>query len=260
MENISWLRQTKDKPLFPDLMWSRPENKRRAGKLLIVGGNLQAFAEVGAAYTAAEKAGIGATRVILPDSLQKTLSRALPEAQFSPSTPSGSFSRSALADLLEAAAWADGILLAGNFGKNSETAILLESFADKYTGQLTVVGDTLDYFLNAAAKLTARPKTVVVATVAQLQKLASPGILIRQRSDLMNMVQQLSGWASKTEIGIITEHSGQIIAASSGKVSTTLSTDINLTHLAAYASVWFLQQPEKPFEAFVTSVFRYCQR
>src|SRR6476660_954324 len=99
MENTNWLKQAPDKPLFPDLLWSRPENKRQAGKLLVVGGNGQGFASPAAAYGAAIAAGIGAAKVILPDSLEKTLGKSFPEAIFAPSTPSGSFARLALGTL-----------------------------------------------------------------------------------------------------------------------------------------------------------------
>ncbi|HXY18323.1 MAG TPA: hypothetical protein VEH48_02805, partial [Candidatus Nitrosopolaris sp.] len=134
MEDTNWLRQTPDKPLFPDLLWSRPENKRQRGKLLIVGGNSHGFAAPASAFAAAGTAGIGAARVLLPDATQKTIGTGFTDAVFAPSTPSGSFSRQALAELLENAGWADGVLLAGDFGRNSETAILLESFLDKYKG------------------------------------------------------------------------------------------------------------------------------
>ena len=39
-----WQRQTSEKPLFADVLWSRPENRNLAGKLLIAGGNLYGFA------------------------------------------------------------------------------------------------------------------------------------------------------------------------------------------------------------------------
>jgi hypothetical protein len=134
MDRTFWQRQTADKPLFPDLLWSRPETKRTAGKLLIVGGNAHGFSAAAEAYGAAAKAGIGTARVLLPDSLQKTVGKVFAAGEYAPSTPSGSFSQQALAELLELAQWADGVLLAGDFGRNSETAILLESFAAKYQG------------------------------------------------------------------------------------------------------------------------------
>src|SRR4051812_45465462 len=129
-----WQKQAATEPLFSDLLWSRPENRAHAGKLLIVGGNAQGLAAPAAAYSAATEAGIGTARVLLPDSLQKTVGRVFEAGEYAPSTPSGSFSRNALAELLAMSNWADGVLLAGDFGRNSETAIMLEQLVAKYEG------------------------------------------------------------------------------------------------------------------------------
>lgn len=255
---MNWLKQTADKPLFPDVLWSRPENKRNAGKLLIIGGHQQSFNEVSAAYIAAGKAGIGTARVILPDSLQKMLVRLFPEAEYAASTPIGSFSRQALGTLLDAAQWSDGVLLAGDFGRNSETAILLDSFVEKYQGQLALAGDSSDYFLNQSTKLGGRPDTLLIASLPQLQKLAAPS-LIQQNADFIKVVEQVSDWASRITLSVVTVHSDKVIVTVKQQISTTpvkmLAPGMNL---AAYATVWLLQQPEKPFEALSTAV--YCSQ
>src|SRR5262245_34884782 len=124
MEREYWRKQQPGKLLFPELEWSRPENKAQAGKLLIVGGNQHGFAAPAEAYAVATKTGIGTARVLLPDALQKTVGRILDNGEFAPSTPSGSFSQKALGELLSYSSWADAALLAGDFGRNSETAIL----------------------------------------------------------------------------------------------------------------------------------------
>src|SRR6185437_2415347 len=168
MENTSWLRQTSDKPLFPDVLWSRPENKRHAGKLLVVGGHQQSFSAVSEAYSAASKAGIGTARVVVPDKLQKMLTVVFPEADYAPSTLIGSFSRQALGSLLDLADWADGVLLAGDFGHNSETAVLLESFVTKYKGQVTLAGDAIDYFFQNSSVILDRKNASVVTSAPKL--------------------------------------------------------------------------------------------
>jgi ADP-dependent NAD(P)H-hydrate dehydratase / NAD(P)H-hydrate epimerase len=256
VERTNWLRQTSG-PLFPDVLWNRPENKRHAGKLLIIGGHQQSFNGVSEAYGAALKAGIGTARVILPDKLQKMVSKLFPEAQYAPSTPIGSFSRQALDVLLEAAGWSDGVLLAGDFGRNSETAILLESFIEKYKGLLAVAGDSLDYFLNQPASLTGRQNTLIIGNLGQIQKLASPK-LIQQKADFIRVVEQLSDWVSQTPLSVISIHSSQAIVAHDKQISTTPVKSPALDEgLAAYATVWWLQQPEKPFEALTTSIYCY---
>lgn len=259
MANIYWLKQTKGEPLFPDLLWSRPENKRLAGKLLIVGGNLHGFAAPGMAYSSAQKAGIGTTRVLLPNKLHRTVGKLIPEAEFAPSTLSGSFSKMALAQLLEAAQWADGVLLAGDFGRNSETAILLDSFMDKFEGQVTVAQDSLDYFWGPKSPLIERGNILSVVNLGKLQKLAKsnrPATPVLHNMMLGDLVELLHDWTTGNPGQIITMHADNLIIASGGQVSTTPSVknDNWEIELAAYASVWWLQNPQKPFEAITTAI------
>src|SRR5436305_544558 len=105
-----WHRQTPSKPLFPDLLWSRPEHKSTAGKLLIIGGNLHNFSTPAQAFNYVSEAGIGSARVLLPDSIKKLVGGVFESGEFAPSTPSGSFSQKALIDMLEQSSWADGVL------------------------------------------------------------------------------------------------------------------------------------------------------
>jgi len=257
MENTNWYRQN-NKPLFEDLLWSRPENKRYAGKLLVIGGNLHSLAAPAAAFAAAEKAGIGSARVVLPDAAQKVLGRGFLEAEFAPSTPSGSFGRQALATILDCAPWADGILLAGDLGRNSETAILLESLIDKYSGPVIMADDSVDYFLSSKSQLLERPKTVSFINLGKLQKLAKnnrPQDIIKHDMNLSELVKILSSW-TKNNTGIVIRHQDNIVAAYGGKVSTTPSIEELSwqSELPSYAALWLIQQPEKPFETLTTSI------
>jgi len=263
VESTNWLRQTPGKPLFPDLLWSRPENKRQAGKLLIVGGSGHGFAAPASAFAAAQKAGIGSARVLLPDAVQKTIGTSFAEAVFAPSTPSGSFSRQALAELLENADWSDGVLLAGDFGRNSETAILLETFLQKYSGQITLAGDSLDYFLSKGSKALERPETTFVINLGKLQKIAKnnrPGTAILHNMSLHELIVVMNDWTNSTPAAFLTKHAENLIASVAGKSSTTPDkTDDNWqTDLAAYTSVWQLQHPRRIFESMTSSVYEFA--
>jgi NAD(P)H-hydrate repair Nnr-like enzyme with NAD(P)H-hydrate dehydratase domain len=265
MENTNWLKQTSDKPLFSDLLWSRPENRLHAGKLLIIGGNKHAVAAPGVAFSAAAKAGAGTVRVLLPNATQKMIGKLFPEAEFAPSTPSGSFSRNAIDQFLEHASWADGVLLAGDFGHNSETVILLDNFVAKYSGQLTVAQDGLDYYLNKGSVFFSRPNTIGVLNFGKLQKLAQNNIPqppIRYSMNLHQLVEILNEWTNQFPIQLITNHADQFIAAADGKVSTTpISEESNWqVELAAYTATWLIQQPTKPFKALTTAVFDYLKK
>jgi hypothetical protein len=262
MENTNWLKQKANEPLFKDLLWSRPENRAHAGKLLVIGGNKHALAAPGVAFGAAEKAGIGSSRVLLPYSTKKLVGKIFPEAEFAPNTPSGSFSRKSLGQFLESAQWADGVLLAGDFGRNSETAILLESFADKYNGHITVAQDGVDYFLQANSLILQRDNTCLVSNLGKLQKLAKnnrPGTPILNSMSLHELVSILTDWTNSSPISFVTIHAGQALIAHSGKASTTpISRETNWqVELPAYISTWWLQLPKKTFEALTAAIYNY---
>ncbi len=255
-----WHKQTKEHPLFEALLWSRPEQTAQAGKLLIVGGNDHAFAAPAEAYAQAAKAGIGVSRVLLPDSLQKIVGRILEHGEYAPSTPSGSFARKALASLLELSAWSDATLLAGDFGRNSETAILLEQFVATYTGSLTITKDGLDYFTHLPAAILNREHTLLVTSFAQLQKLAT-NIRFEKaftfEMDFLRLVETLHEFSSRYKAAIIVKHLESVVVTYGGQVSSTkLSSDMPVWRVktAAHAAVWQLQNPSKIFAALTTSI------
>lgn len=260
MDLTYWLKQTADRPLYPNLLWSRPETKGQAGKLLIIGGSAHGFAAPAEAYAASQKAGVGTARALLPAPVQKVLPKHVLEADFAPATPSGSFARQGLAEFLNVAAWADGVLLAGEFGRNSETAILLEQFLQKHAGQVTLTKDAAAYFLTSPDTLLQRPSTLAVLNFGQLQKLAASARLTTAfTSDmgLLQFVDALREFTTKHQLSIIARHHDNFTVATNGQVSTTqLKNQPKLWCLqtAAHAAVWWLQNPNKPFEAFTTSL------
>lgn len=257
-----WLKQTKTEPLFSDLIWSRPEHKKSAGKLIIIGGNAHAFVTPAVAYNEALAAGVGTVRVLLPDAVKKLIGPLLENGEFAPSTPSGSFAVGALSECLEHSRWADGVLMAGDLGRNSETAILFEKFISEYRGQLTLSKDALDHALGLPEKLLRRSDTLVVASFEQLQKLltiAGATRAISFKTDLLQIVETLHELTIAYPLLIVIKHLGKYICAGGDQVSTTELTDedTNMWRVktASHASVWWLQNPTKPFEALTTSVF-----
>ncbi|MEK7600325.1 MAG: hypothetical protein AAB462_04805 [Patescibacteria group bacterium] len=254
MDRTFWHKQTPEKPLFPDLQWSRPQTKAQSGKLLIVGGNAHGFSAAAEAYGAATKAGIGTARVLLPDSLQKTVGRVFAAGEYAPSTPSGSFSQQALAEVLDASAWADGTLLAGNLGRNSETAILLEKFVAKYAGILSLTGDAADYFIKSPSHLLSRKNTLLVLSFEQLQKLATNAhftTAFTSNMDFLHLVDGLHEFTQDNQVSIVVKHLETVFVTVGGQVSTTKQPT---TANAAQATVWLIQNPSKPFETITASL------
>lgn len=248
--------------MFPDLLWNKPENKSRGGKLLLIGGHSHSLAAPAKAFSAAEIAGVGSARVILPDVTRKVLGKSFPEAEFAPSTPSGSLAQSALAVMLDSASWADGVLLAGDFGRNSETAILLEKFTQKFQGKLSIAGDAIDPFLRQNSGLLKRPQTFCCVEFSKLQKLSKnnfPDPPLLNSSELTKFIDVLNLATNINKVGFLTEHRGHIAVSLSGRSSVTpIPPDRNWQEeLPAYTAVWLLQQPLKPFEAVTTAAWEF---
>lgn len=252
----NWLKQSKDQPLFSDLLWSRPQTKARAGKLLIIGGNLHGFSTVAEAFAAAGRAGVGTARVILPDKLRRTVEKLFFEAEFAPANTSGSFAKNALAEWLDAAAWADGVLLAGDFGKNSETGMVVEAFMRKFDGPLVLAGDSLEFFWTEAGVCLDRANTTLVLDFKNLQKLAAAAKFTEPFTSLMNLDNLAAslGELSRQHLACLEVNTNDnVLVARQGKISVT-KTSQSQTYLAAAAAVWWLQNPAKPFQAITTSL------
>lgn len=257
-----WHKQGSE-PLFPDLLWSRPETATTAGKLLIVGGNAHGFSAPALAYSTAIRSGIGVVRVLLPDALKQYTKMLADNTGLLPSTPSGSFAKSGLADLLVESEWADGILLTGDVGKNSETAILLEAFTQKYRGLLTVSDDTVDVFYAHSESLLVRSNTLIVAKLQQLQKLvvrAGHMVPVYQGMSLAQLVEALHVLSTDYKASFITMHQNHYVISVKGQVATTVMPESELsgwqTLTASRAAVWWLQNPTKQFEALCTSLIQ----
>lgn len=257
MEHTYWIKQGAD-PAFPDIVWSRPESRVTAGKLLIVGGNTHAFSAPAQAFNESEAAGVGVVNVLLPDSLRKTVGSFIPEAEYAPHTPSGSFAREALEPMLRLSTCSDGVLLAGDVGRNSETAMLLEAFTQKYQGLLTVTHDVADYFRELPLMVVDRPNTLLVLSLEQLQKyfIHTPTITpITYSMSAIQLAEALHQYTSDHPVAIMVKHNELIFVAYQGKVSTTKYTEkMWRTKYASRASVYWLQNPHKPFEAMTTSL------
>lgn len=248
-----WHKQA-DQPLFPDLLWSRPETRRSRGKLLIIGGQAQEFSGVASAFMTAEHAGAGTVRVIMPDSTEK-VTRMLPNIEYAPSNPSGSFSKSALASFLDASTWADHVLLAGDLGKNSETTTILDGYLLKCPTPVTISQNALDSIRVPYSQLLQRPVTLILDTRG-LQKLGIQMELTQAVTSSMNQValaQVLHELSADKQGAMLCQTDSYAWVSANGQVSSTAHQG-DIQNLAATAAVWAMQHPTKLFEALTTSI------
>ena len=224
MQHSYWQIQNPSKPLFPDIEWSKPEQRSKAGRLGIIGGNKLGFAGVAESYGTALTAGVGEVRVLLPDALRKTIPSSITDTIFAPTNPSGSLAQTAIGDMNALGAWASEVLLIGDAGRNSETAILYENFLHDYKGQLTITRDAVDLIKNSATTIVERPNTLLVVSFAQLQKLFQsvyyPKILTFSMQ-LNSLVEALHKFTITYPVGIAVLHKDYLLVASEGRVVST---------------------------------------
>ncbi len=254
-----WRTQSSTKPLFPDIEWSKPEQRTQAGKLAIVGGNKLGFVAVNDAYRIATELGAGQIRAMLPEALKKAVPVTITDAVFIPSNASGGFSREATPELLAAANWADVCLLIGDMGRNSETAMALEDMLGSFDGHLVVTRDAVELLKPVSERLVNRPETTLVLSFAQLQKLLQSVYYPRILSfsmQLMQLVDALHKFTITYPVNIVTFHHNQLIVARGGEVITqefdepmAIWRGITATKAACY----LLWSPEKPLQSIASS-------
>lgn len=256
-----WKQQTADKPLFPNLLWSKPEQKSQSGKLGLIGGNSLSFLAVANAYQSALKAGIGEVKTVLPDSLKKTLG-GIDNATFAPTNPSGGLANEALESLSALLAETDGLLLIGDAGKNHETQVLYESFLRQNTlgKPIILTRDAIDLTLGIMNEIITKPEVAIIASFSQLQKIFQsvyyPIILVHSMQT-SKLVEALHKFTLTNPLTIAIFHDDQFLVAKNGEVVSTVfsqPTEIWQGSLPAKVSSWIIWNPLRPLEATITAL------
>jgi NAD(P)H-hydrate repair Nnr-like enzyme with NAD(P)H-hydrate dehydratase domain len=260
MSDSYWRQQTPEKPLFPDIEWAKPEQRSQAGRLGIIGGNKLGFAGVAEAYTTALAAGVGEVRVLLPDVLRKTIPVSMTDVIFGATNPSGSLARDAEVELKAIGSWASGVLMIGDAGRNSETAILYEAFLQDFTGPLTITRDAVDLVKNSTSTLVERPQTLLVVSFAQLQKIFQsvyyPKVLTFNMQ-LAQLVDAVHKFTVTYPCSIVVFHKDYLVSAHGGEVTTTQWQNpmaIWRGQTAARAASYWLWHPQKTLESVSASL------
>ncbi len=255
-----WHKQTTQQPLFPNIEWQKPEQKNLAGKLLIIGGNKMGFAAVAEAYNDALAAGVGACKVLLPDALKPVVDKLALDCLFAPSNTSGGISKDALPIAEAGLTWADCLLLIGDTGRNSETAITLETLLTKSNKLTVITRDATDLLRANIPQLLQRPRTILVVTLAQLQKIFQavyyPKTILFSMQ-LSTLVETLHKFTITYPCTLMVFHQNQLLVANNGSVSSTPWNDpliIWRGSVATKAAVYALQHQSKLFEALTAAL------
>ena len=260
MDYDYWKKQNPASPIFPDIEWSKPETLSQSGKLGIIGGNKLGFAGVAQAYTVASQSGVGQVRVLLPDALKKAIPKIISDTVYAPTNPSGSLAKEAIAEMVSVGAWADEILLIGDAGRSSETAIAYEQFIQKYTGKLVVTRDAVDLVKNSTSILVERPNTLLIVSFAQLQKIFQavyyPKVLTFSMQ-LTQLIEALHKFTISYPVTLAVLHKDFLVIAHDGQVVSTAWTNpmaIWRGDVASKVAAYWLWNPSKPLEAAATAI------
>lgn len=226
-----WQKQGKT-PLFPEVDSWPPEQKRFAGKLLLIGGNKGSFFAVANAMQMAVKRGVGEVRVVIPKSLKGKVP-SMPEIIFAEAEASGAFGKSALSEILLQTAWADAVVVVGELGRNAETSVMMAEFLKICDKPIYLMRDAVDAAAADAMNwsLNETPVTLL-ATVPQLQKLLRTMYypkMITLSMPTNQLVETLHKFTLSFEMTIMTYHNEQIIMAQNGEVITASMHDTGFT-------------------------------
>ncbi len=234
------------RPLFGEVDMERPEQRRFAGKLLIVGGNKGAFFAVANAMNEAHKMGVGEVRAIMPSSLRNQVP-STPEVYFAEAEKSGAFGKNALNDLLIQAEWAEAIVLIGDMGKNAETTMVFADFMKQCDKPLFITRDAVDAVtpdvMNWA--VTREAETSLLLTMPQLQKLLRtlyyPKV-VTLSMPTNQLIETLHKFTLSYELSIVTFHNNQIIVAQHGEVVTEDIKDTTWTQITLWGGTLAIQE------------------
>lgn len=161
-----------EQPLYPEVFWNRPTMKRRAGRLLIIGGHKHEFSLIQAIYQLAESAGIGECMAVMPDTIRKLIGEA-DFARFVPASQSGSLGKAATADILELAQDSDAVIIGANLTNNAETGVLIESLLSKLETPVVITEEAIEILKFKPDLITANPNVLVITTMPGLFALAN---------------------------------------------------------------------------------------
>lgn len=260
MEHTYWQTQLPTKPLFPDIEWSKPEQRSARGRLGIIGGNKLGFAGVAESYSVALETGAGECRVLLPDCLRKQIPSSMTDVVFGDSNLSGSLAKDALPEALALAQWSSCLLMAGDAGRNSETAVLYSDILRNYQGLLVITRDAIDLVKNDAEALVNRNNTVLILSFAQLQKLFQ-GVyypkMLTFSMQLMQLVEAVHKFTLTYPVTLAVLHRDMLVVAHEGHVTTTQwETPLAIWrgHTAARAATYLMWTPSQPIEAITASL------
>lgn len=230
---------------------------------MIVGGHSGEFSLPTAIHQFATAAGIGEATAVLPDSLAKFLGGA-PGTTFAASSTSGSLGREALGRILELSEEADAVAIGGSLSNNSNTAILIERLIAEIDRPVIVFDEGLVALRQNIAAITDNPRALVIATMAEMFKLAGSlgvAINIRPGGGLINKLEIIQNIAAASRCAYAVYGTELVVASGADLIVTPLNYRLALTPALFYGvlSTFWLQNFTNPTAGLATGAYLIAQ-
>lgn len=254
----NWITQDPKNPLYPNLIWSKPENVSTLGNILLIGGNQYDFKNLATIYTSLSSLRIKNIKLVLPNILKKTLRLDSTIAEYLDSTPSGSLARKGLDNLLAFSSWADLIIIGGDLGKNAETRLLIEEFVSKNSKPLIYTQDS--YFINPKANNL----FVHINSLSYHQKFFNDiksERFIKQKASLIQTIQSFHEISKTFPQALLTINENNVILSYDKKTVLTPilcpEKDI-LNKLVSQTAFYLAAFKDKTYPAICTAIAETC--
>lgn len=247
--NSTMIQKQGNQPLFENILWSRPQ--RRLGRVLLIGGHRDGFAELQKVYTSLDAAGIAELHLALPNKLSRLVGN-LPGVSLVPSTPSGSIARDALATLEHLASQVDAVSLGPDLSNNSETTLTAERLVDEINAAILIPESSVNQLIEQIPRWRHRQNMLIFLNQSQLLKLTAKlavntNIPLNITLDVLANISEAVSSDLKPSL-VIAAHD-HLIVADGGRVSLTpAAVDFGLM------STFWLQENKK-YEALTTAAF-----
>ena len=233
--------------------------KRRAGRLLLVGGHKHEFSQLQGIYEAAETAGIGECQAVVPDTLRKLIGET-GYIRFAPASASGSLGKAALGEIMHLAGDFDGIVIGANLTNNAETAVMVESLITKLDMPVIITEEAIEILKFNPQLITGNSQVLVVTTMPGLFALANyhhMPIAIKPGSGVVGKVEILRQLMDISKCAFFIFDREIFVGAESDISVTSLNNSLSDLPGAAIgaAGVWWLQNQAKPFASLTAAAY-----
>ncbi len=163
-----------------------------------------------------------------------------------------------MAQFFDLSEWADHILLAGDFGKNSETTVILDGFLLKGPKPVTISQNALESIGIDFGRLLQMSLTLIVGrnVFQKIGKAVGTHVPITSLTTYESMGEIIQNISARSKANLVIIDEEHLWAAAKGKLVSTRSKPVDINALSAYCAVWTMQNPSKPLEALAIA----CQQ